>query len=496
MRLTVTAAPLPSVQCDWLVLPCWEDTPSRSFAILDQALGGRLTKLREAKDLTGKNNELLPLYDPAGVSAARVLLLGLGKREAVTRHGLTRAGYTAAKLISQKRRLRVAVALPEFANGMSEPEIILALGPGLLQGCTGPGIRQSEPARFPPDEITLVVARTSDELEAVARRVEIEGRAVRFARELVNLPPGEKSPEAFAQRIQESAKAAGLVCTILDEGQIRQERMGCLLGVAQGSTHAPRLAVLEYRQGRGAATLGLIGKGVTFDSGGLSLKTTDNMLDMKCDMAGAAAVIGAAQAIAELKIPVNLLAVTPLVENMPGGTAVKLGDVLTARNGKTVEVLNTDAEGRLILADALCYAVERGATHLVDLATLTGACMIALGTEVAGLMTNSQPWANHVQAAIDQSGERAWQLGMFPDYGELLRSTVADLKNMGGKYGGAIIAAKFLENFVGTTPWVHLDIAGPAFVSEENATRDAGGTGCFVRSLVQLASRFESGVAG
>jgi leucyl aminopeptidase len=212
---------------------------------------------------------------------------------------------------------------------------------------------------------------------------------------------------------------------------------------------------------------------------------------MKCDMAGAAAVLGAMQGIAELGPPVNVVGVLAIVENMPGGRAMKLGDVLHARNGKTIEVLNTDAEGRLILADALAYAVDLGASHLVDLATLTGACMVALGNDVAGLMSNNDAWARRVQTAAESVGERAWPLPMYPLYAEMIKSDVADVKNTGGsRYGGAITAAKFLEEFVGGVPWVHLDIAGPSWVERENAVRASGGTGCFVRTLIELAHHF------
>ncbi len=263
--------------------------------------------------------------------------------------------------------------------------------------------------------------------------------------------------------------------------------MGALLAVARGSDRPPRLVVLRYQGGTGKI-LGLVGKGVTFDSGGLSLKTNDQMVDMKCDMAGAAAVLGAVQAIARLRLPVNVLGILALVENLPSGKAMKLGDVLHARNGKTIEVLNTDAEGRLILADALAYAVDQKANHLVDLATLTGACIVALGLEVAGIMSNDDPWRDRVLKAAAQAGERAWALPMFPLYSEMIKSDVADIKNTGGsRWAGAISAAKFLEEFVGSTPWVHLDIAGPAWVEKDNASRPSGGTGCFVQTLVELA---------
>ena len=235
----------------------------------------------------------------------------------------------------------------------------------------------------------------------------------------------------------------------------------------------------------------LVGKGVTFDSGGLSLKTTDQMVDMKCDMAGAATVLAAMQALAEEKVPVNVLGVMALVENLPSGKAMKLGDVLHARNGKTIEVLNTDAEGRLILADALAYTVDQKVDHLVDLATLTGACIVALGMDVAGVMTNDETWSARVQAAAQAAGEKLWPLPMDAHYAEMIKSDVADMKNTGGsRWAGAISAAKMLEEFVGTTPWAHLDIAGPAWAEKDNVVRGAGGTGFGVRTLVELARHY------
>jgi len=325
-----------------------------------------------------------------------------------------------------------------------------------------------------------------------AHRAGVEGRAVALAQELVNLPPCELYPETFAERARQVAAGAKVECTVLDEKQLEAERMAALLAVARGSDRPPRLVVLRYRGGPGERTLGLVGKGVTFDSGGLSLKTNEQMVDMKCDMAGAAAVLAAVTAVAELRLPVSVLGVLALVENLPSGKAMKLGDVLRARNGKTIEVLNTDAEGRIILADALAYAVDQKASPLVDLATLTGACMVALGEEVAGLMGNDPGWCDQVMAAAWRAGERAWPLPMFPAYGDMIKSTVADIKNSTGKrYAGAITAAKFLENFVGGVPWAHLDIAGPAWAEHESPTRDAGGTGCFVRTLIELAREFK-----
>ena len=264
--------------------------------------------------------------------------------------------------------------------------------------------------------------------------------------------------------------------------------MGSLMAVAQGSVRPPRVVVLKHNGGGdGAPALAIVGKGVTFDSGGLSLKSNEGMKTMKCDMAGAATMLGAMTAIAKLGLPVNVIGLAGLVENMPDGNSFKLGDVLTARNGKTIEVLNTDAEGRLVLADVLAYAVDLGAERLIDLATLTGACVVALGEEVTGTFSNCDDWSQAVGSAAKQAGELAWPMPMDDLFGDLIKSDVADIKNVGPRWGGAITAAKFLENFVDSTPWVHLDIAGPSFASNNKPHREGGGTGCMVRTLVAAA---------
>jgi leucyl aminopeptidase len=275
---------------------------------------------------------------------------------------------------------------------------------------------------------------------------------------------------------------------VWDEKRLESERCGSLLAVARGSQRPPRLVQIEYRGGKpGDAPIALVGKGVTFDSGGLSLKPTDSMTTMKCDMAGAAAVLATLAAAARLKLPVNIVGLMGLVENMPSGTAMKLGDVLTARSGKTIEVLNTDAEGRLVLADVLNVALDRKPAKIIDLATLTGACVVALGTDVVGAFANNQPWCDAVLNAARAAGEAVWQMPMFPEYNELIRTEIADIKNTGdGRWGGAITAAKFLEEFVGETPWVHLDIAGPAYFEKPKPWHDVGGTGVMVRTLVEL----------
>ncbi len=490
MRFTTEAAPLADVKADWLVVGLWENEDlSGAAAALDARLERAISRRCERGDATGKANELVPLYQCPGIAAERVLLVGLGAREKADFASLLSAAAAAARHITGKAYQRLALTLPENMPQLA-PEIVLrAVAAGLWQGSEGPGLRKSKPERHAPEEWCVIVPDAA-RLQEAARRAEIEGRAVSLARELVNLPPAELYPETFARRAREVAQQAGLECTVWDEKQLEAERMHALLAVAHGSDRPPRLVVLRHRGGSGPA-LTLVGKGVTFDSGGLSLKTTEQMVDMKCDMAGAAAVLAAMGAIGQLQMNVNATGILALVENMPGGRAMKLGDVLRARNGKTIEVLNTDAEGRLILADALSYAVDQGAGHLVDLATLTGACMVALGHDVAGLMTNDDAWSRRVQSAAAAVGEKAWPLPMFPHYGEMIKSSIADIKNTGGsRYAGAITAAKFLEEFVGTTPWAHLDIAGPAWAERDSATRDAGGTGCFVRTLVELAHTY------
>lgn len=492
MQVSVQQGPLWEISADWLVAGVWQDEPpAGALAQLNDKLDGLLVRLGQASDLTGKANEVTPLYHLPGIGARRLLLVGLGKRGSCDCIRLHQAAAVAARSITDKQHNRLAFALPEGCPDLGMGEVARAAVAGLMQGSHGPGIRKAKPERFAPEEIVLVApaATPREDIQRGAERGRIEGQAVELARELVNQPPCDLYPETFAQRAREAAsRLPNLECSILDEHQLEAERMGSLLAVARGSDRPPRMVVLRYRGAGDGRWLGLVGKGVTFDSGGLSLKTNEQMLDMKCDMAGAAAVLAAMTAIAELGWKANVLGILAIVENLPGGKAMKLGDVLHARNGKTIEVLNTDAEGRLILADALAYAVDHQASNLVDLATLTGACMVALGEDVAGLMANDETWSSRVQNAARQAGERLWPLPMFPLYGDMLKSNVADLKNVTGKrYAGAITAAKFLENFVAGVPWAHLDIAGPAWADHDAPDHDPGGTGFGVRTLVELA---------
>jgi len=283
------------------------------------------------------------------------------------------------------------------------------------------------------------------------------------------------------------ARAARVRCEVLGPRELRRLGAGGLLGVARGSQEPPCLIVLTYRGRRGGPHLGLVGKGITFDSGGISLKPAEHMEAMKGDMAGAAAVITATCAIARLGLPLRVTAVVPATENLPSGTALKPGDVLRAMSGKTIEVINTDAEGRLVLADALHYACRRGVTHLVDVATLTGACVVGLGTINSGAFSSDQAWLDTLLAAGRAAGEKIWPMPMDPEYDELIKSDIAEIKNTGGRKGGAITGAKFLQHFVGDTPWVHLDIAGTSESDKEKGYQPKGATGAMARTLVNLA---------
>jgi leucyl aminopeptidase len=483
MPVTTTSESLPDIHADAIVIGVHADAPASGFAAaFDRVSGGLLTRLLEAKEITGKKCETVTLLAPPGVKAGLVMVAGLGPKDAFDRGIAFRAAAAAAKTLAAKERSRAAFFLAENWRG----NVLEAAVCGSVVGCVGQDLYRTKKNRFPLSEI---VWPGMD--EPAARRGEILGEAVNLTRRLVNEPPSDIYPESFAAEAVRIAEAAGIAVEVWDQARLEAERCGSLLAVARGSAREPRLVILKYNSGpTGVPPLALVGKGVTFDSGGLSIKATDGMKTMKCDMAGAATVLGAMQAIARLKLPVNVIGLCGLVENMLSGSSYKLGDVLRARSGKTIEVLNTDAEGRLVLADVLDVCLQLGPAKIIDLATLTGACVVALGNDVAGLMTNNQPWADAVKSAADACGEPLWQLPMFPEYGEQIRSEVADIKNVGdGRWGGAITAAKFLEEFVAGKPWVHLDIAGPAFLESSKSWIEAGGSGYGVRTLVEVASR-------
>jgi leucyl aminopeptidase len=483
MAVTTTSDTLTQIAADALVVGIHADAPPAGPAAeFDRATGGLISRLVESKDVSSKKGDLTTLLAPPGVKASAAIVVGLGPRESLDRGAAFKASAAAAKALAGRERGRVAFYLADGWPG----DVAEAAVCGSAVGCVGQDLYRAKKSRFPLADIVWAGVDA-----AVAERGEILGEAVNLTRRLVNEPPSDIYPESFAEEAVRVAEGCGLAVEVWDQARLEAERCGSLLAVARGSDREPRMVILRYSGGpAGQPPLALVGKGVTFDSGGLSIKPTDGMKTMKCDMAGAATVLGAMQAIARFKLPVNVVGLCGLVENMLSGSSYKLGDVLRARSGKTIEVLNTDAEGRLVLADVLDVAVGLGPSRIIDLATLTGACVVALGNDVAGLMTNDQRWCDAVKGAADTCGEPVWQLPMFPEYGEQIRSEVADIKNVGeGRWGGAITAAKFLEEFVQGKPWVHIDIAGPSFLESSKPWLEAGGSGFGVRTLVEVAGK-------
>lgn len=479
----ITSESIAKIAAETLVVGYHSELPlSGPAAEVDAATGGVLSKLIERKEITGKRGETVSILSPSGIAANQILVVGLGARETFDRGAAFRSCAVAAKALSGKVRGTVAFYLAsDWPGDWVESGVA-----GSMVGCVGQDLYRAKKNRNPlTDTVWAVMSETA------LLRGTMLGEAVNLTRRLVNEPPSAMYPESFAAEATKVAKDCGVEIDVWDEKKLQDERCGSMLAVAQGSTRPARLVILKYQGGPvGAPPLAIVGKGVTFDSGGLSIKPSDGMKTMKCDMAGAATVLGAIQAIARLKLPVNVVGFCGLVENMVSGNSYKLGDVLTARSGKTIEVLNTDAEGRLVLADVLNIALEYQPSKIIDLATLTGACLVALGTDVAGLMTNNQSLCDELKSAAETCGEPVWQLPMFPEFGEQIRSEVADIKNIGeGRWGGAITAAKFLEEFVNEKPWVHVDIAGPAFLEGSKPWMDGGGTGYMVRTLVELVRR-------
>ena len=496
--LRVSSAAPTDVATDLLVVPIFEQDTLSDPALdgLDLATGGEIARARESGEFRPKPNELF--VTPLGAekwAARRLALVGVGENGEGGLERLRTAAATVAKDARRRRIRRLAVVLRDgFPSGDAAQAVAEGL---LLGGFEDHRYRTADDSGvLPPLDSCEIVATSGegDALEETLRKGVVLATASNLARELSNEPANFLTPAIFADRAQAHVADQGITVDVLEEEAIRKLGMGLLLGVARGSSEPPRLVVMRHMPA-GAPdqpVLGLVGKGVTFDSGGISIKPADGMDLMKRDMAGGAAVVGAMRAIGELKLGVRVIGIVPMVENMPGGRAAKPGDVLTSASGKTVEVLNTDAEGRLILGDALWYAQHLGATHLVDVATLTGACVVALGKVASGLFGNPTSWVETVQKAAARSGERVWPLPLYEDYREQLRSEIADLVNTGGRAGGACTAAAFLQAFAEETPWAHVDIAGTAWLEEARSDSTKGATGVMVRTLVELAARSSS----
>lgn len=499
MKIDLTARPLAEIKTRVLVLTVFEDAEDKRFVNLDEKLNRRLNRLVASGEIAGKFKEFTMVHSDEE-NAERILIMGLGKR---LHFSLERLMAVTAVASRNMRRIKISEMTVEndFQRlGISAEEGCRAISEGISLGLYKfrkyTRDRQPDYHAIAQLNIAVIGAEISDAMLQAAQKGEILGEATNMARDLVNFPANMLTPQGFADHARRVAAENHLRIKILEKEEIVAEEMNALLAVNQGSINPPRVVVLEYDGGKPEGqVLGLVGKGITFDSGGLSLKDRDSMFRMHCDMAGAAAVLGAMQCIARNQLPINVVAVMPLTENLVDAHSYKVGDVITTREGLTVEILNTDAEGRLILADALSYIRSyRQLDYLVDIATLTGAIVSSLGHFASGAMTNNQEFYSIMQRASEQSTEKIWQLPLFEDYLQQIQSDIADLENTGGSPAGSITAAIFLKQFVGQVPWVHLDIAGTAWMDESTMTYmknpflpKEGGTGAGTRLLYHLA---------
>ena len=505
--ISCTTAPLSHVDVDLLVVPWFEGESLGAFEALNQATGAEMARSLSSKEFASRPYDLfLTPVMHAAWKARRVALLGAGPVAAYTT-AVARRLATAAALAGRQRRIErmgfvLRPGLAEPSGDLDVAGFAQAIAEGLtLAEFSGGTYKTSEPTLPQIVEYTLVLQELPDtspestvRVEAAVARGRLLGECSNLARELANEPGNTLTPREFAARAQQIAGGGGAGVEILDEKQIEALGMGLLLGVGRGSSEPPRLMVFHHDP-PGAPkgpVLGLVGKGITFDTGGISIKPAESMDRMKDDMSGGAAVAAAMRAIAKLGAPIRVVGVVPAAENMPGGRAVKPGDILRSAEGKTVEVLNTDAEGRLVLGDALWYARKLGATHLVDVATLTGAIVVALGKSTSGIFGTPESWVDQVRAVADRAGDRMWPLPIFEEYREQLKSEIADFTNTGGRAGGSITAALFLKEFSGGLPWAHIDIAGTAWVEDPKPYQPKGPSGVAVRTLAELAFTSDS----
>ncbi|MEE8472645.1 MAG: leucyl aminopeptidase [Dehalococcoidia bacterium] len=494
MKIKVTRGDITQLRVDAIIVNLFEGAPQPggATAAVDRALDGAITGLMARGEIRGKLNELSILHTLGKMRPSRVAVVGLGKVEDFNTDRVRGATAEACRALSKTGSQKVATVAHGAGVGGMEPETASqAVAEGGLLGTYTFRRHLTKPPDHKGLQELRIVESDASKVPAMKKgcsRGLVMAEATNLARDLVNEPSNFMTPTDLAERARSMAAAEGLECEVLEPDRIKELGMGGLLGVAQGSHQPARFIILRYRGRRAArGTLGIIGKGLTFDSGGISIKPSEGMGDMKGDMSGAAAVIAAMQAIARLKPRINVTALVPATENLPGGGAFKPGDVLQAMNGKTIEIANTDAEGRLILADALSYARKLKLSPLVDVATLTGACHVALGSLYSGAFSNTPDLLDRVVKAGEAAGERHWPMPLPEEYKELNRSDVADVKNTGGRYGGAITAALFLAEFSEDTPWVHLDIAGTFDTDKDRGYLVKGATGVGVRSLVNLA---------
>jgi len=494
MEIKFEPVPIEQVETDALVIVAFDKDSAGGLAFeaakaANAATGGWIQELYESGEFAGKQFEVVVLHRPAGLKARRLVVVGGGRAAGFGSPELRLTAAAAFRALKPKGVRSVALALDggdrlnDFAGAAAEGALLGDYEPDQYKTDKKDGVAI--------DLFSVVAPGQAGAIDGALARARILAGAQNFARALASEPANRLTPTLLAERAHQVCAENGLECLVLDQDRMRELGMGALLGVAQGSAEPPALIIMRYRPFEApanAAHLGLVGKAVTFDTGGISIKPSENMDKMKFDMCGGAAVIGAMRAIAQLRPAIPVTALVPAVENMPGSRAQRPGDIVTTLSGKTVEVLNTDAEGRLILADALEYAKREGCTHLVDAATLTGAIVVALGHVHAGVFGSDQGLLDKVLGAARAEGEKMWPMPLDEEYKEQLKSAFADLPNIGTRWGGAVTAAMFLKEFADPLPWVHLDIAGTAWLEETKPYMPKGPTGIAVRTLVHLAT--------
>jgi leucyl aminopeptidase len=466
-----------------------EKKPELKVDTSDQAVQAAAADLLASGEVSGKPFETNLLHKPASLKAKRLLLISAGGAKSFSSYDLRRIAGAAARALKSRGIRSFAFVAPQ---GIAAEDSVRAIIEGAHVGNFDPDYYRSDRKDQKIDEVTVVASGDSGSLAKVANEARIVGESQNFTRDLVNEPSNRMTPTILAERAKKMCAEVGLKCEVYGADKIKEMKMGAFWSVAQGSDEPPALIVMTYEP-TGAPVkpvLGLVGKGITFDTGGISIKPADGMEKMKYDMAGGATMIGAMRAIALLKPKVKVIGIVCATENMPSGKAQKPGDVQIAMSGKSIEIINTDAEGRLVLADGLYYARQLGCTHLVDAATLTGAVVVALGYANAGIFANDDDIYNRFHAANAKAGEKMWRMPLDEEYKEQIRSSIADIVNSGGRWGGAITAAMFLKEFAEDTPWIHLDIAGTAWMEDQKPWIAKGPSGIALRSLVEFVKSF------
>jgi leucyl aminopeptidase len=501
MNAKLSLAPLAQIETELLaVLAADTQTekgkdakPAPTLLTADESVKSAAAAVLASGEFKAGTNETLLLHAPAGIAAKRLLLVGIGKFSSLNVHGVRNAAGVAVRAAKPRGIRNVAFAIPDSLE-LPSVRSTRAAAEGAFVGDFDPDTYRTDRKDLALHSFTVAAPESADlaSHEGALHEGTVIGESQNYARSLVNEPGNKLTPTVLGRRAGQMAIETGLKWTVSSTDKIQELKMGAFWSVSQGSEEPPALIVLRYEP-EGVTegpVLGLVGKGITFDTGGISLKPADNMEKMKYDMAGAAAMLGAMRAIALLKPSVRVICIVCSAENMPDGKAQKPGDVQTAMSGKTIEIINTDAEGRLVLADGLAYARQLGCTHLIDAATLTGACVVALGMVNAGIFANDEAAYSKFNSGLETSGEKFWRLPLGDEYSEMIKSDIADIKNTGGRWGGAITAAEFLKAFAEETPWIHLDIAGMAWIEDSRPYIAKGPSGVAVRSIFEWAKSY------